>query len=132
MARFGITLKNTYGVSIPDLRKIARGIGKNHYLAQELWSSGIHEAKILASMIDDPKKVTDGQMERWVADFDSWVVCDQCCSNLLDKTDFAYQKAVEWSKRDEEFVKRAGFVLMATLAVHDKEAEDAAFLPFLP
>jgi 3-methyladenine DNA glycosylase AlkD len=132
MARFGIKLKNAYGVSIPNLRKIAKRIGKNHHLAQELWSSGVHEAKILASLIDEPKKVTNRQMERWVADFDSWAICDLCCSNLLDKTDSAYQKAIEWSERDEEFVKRAGFVLMAALAIHDKKAEDAAFLQFLP
>jgi len=83
-------------------------------------------------MIDDPKEVTEVQMERWVKDFDSWDICDQCCSNLFDKTDLAYQKAVEWSAREEEFVKRAGFVLMAALAVHDKKAEDEAFLQFLP
>jgi 3-methyladenine DNA glycosylase AlkD len=132
MARFGINPENTYGVSIPNLRQIAKELGTDHHLAQELWSSGIHEAKILASMIDDPEEVIEVQMERWVKDFDSWDICDQCCSNLFDKTDLAYQKAVEWSARDEEFVKRAGFVLMATLAVHDKKAEDRAFLQFLP
>jgi 3-methyladenine DNA glycosylase AlkD len=132
MARFGIIPENTYGVSIPNLRKIAKELGTDHHLAQELWLSGIHEAKILASMIDDPEEVTEVQMERWVKDFDSWDICDQCCSNLFDKTDLAYQKAVEWSAREEEFVKRAGFVLMATLAVHDKKAEDETFLQFLP
>jgi len=132
MARFGINPENTYGVSIPNLRQIAKELGTDHHLAQELWSSGIHEAKILASMIDDPEEVTEVQMERWVKDFDSWDICDQCCSNLFDKTDLAYQKAVEWSAREEEFVKRAGFVLMAALAVHDKKAEDEAFLQFLP
>ena len=132
MARFGINPENTYGVSIPNLRKIAKELGTDHQLAQELWSSGVHEAKILASMIDDPEEVTEVQMERWVKGFDSWDVCDQCCSNLFDKTALAYQKAIEWSAREEEFVKRAGFVLMATLAVHDKKAEDRAFLQFLP
>jgi 3-methyladenine DNA glycosylase AlkD len=132
MARFGINPENTYGISIPNLRKIAKELGTDHHLAQELWSSGIHEAKILASMIDDPKEVTGVQMERWVKDFDSWDICDQCCSNLFDKTDLAYQKAIDWSAREEEFVKRAGFVLMAALAVHDKKAEDRAFLQFLP
>ncbi len=131
MARFGINPSNTYGVSIPNLRKIAREAGKNHLLAQQLWSSGIHEARILASMIDIPENVTEEQMENWVDDFDSWDVCDQCCSNLFDKTEFAYQKAVKWSKKDEEFVKRAGFVLMAVLAVHDKKAKDEEFLKFL-
>lgn len=132
MARFGINPENTYGVSIPNLRKIAKETDKNHKLARQLWTSGIHEAKILASMIDDPKMVTKEQMERWVKGFDSWDVCDQCCSNLFDKTDSAYQKAVEWSSRDEEFVKRAGFVLMACLAVHDKKADDKQFEKFLP
>jgi len=132
MARFGINPENTYGVSVPNLRMMAKEISRNHVLAQQLWSSGIHEARILASMIDVPEKVTEKQMETWVKDFASWDVCDQCCSNLFDKTEFAYQKAVEWSKRNEEFVKRAGFVLMATLSVHDKKANDAEFLKFLP
>ncbi len=102
MARFGINPRNTYGVSIPALRKIARETGKDHALAQKLWQSGIHEARILAGMIDEPEKVTEEQMESWAMDFDSWDVCDQVCSNLFDKTDFAYQKAHEWSGRKEE------------------------------
>jgi 3-methyladenine DNA glycosylase AlkD len=132
MARFGINPKNTYGVSIPVLRKMAKEIGKNHLLAQKLWSSGVHEARILAGMIDFSEEVTEKQMERWVRDFDSWGVCDQACSNLFDRTKFAHKKVLDWSKRREEFVKRAGFVLMATLAVHDKEARDRDFLKFLP
>jgi 3-methyladenine DNA glycosylase AlkD len=132
MARFGINPKNTYGVSIPVLRKMAKEIGKNHLLAQKLWSSGVHEARILAGMIDFSEEVTEKQMERWVRDFDSWGVCDQVCSNLFDRAKFAHKKVLDWSKRREEFVKRAGFVLMATLAVHDKEAGDKDFLKFLP
>ena len=132
MARFGINPRNTLGVSIPQLRGIARHAGKDHRLARELWASGIHEARILAALVDDPARVTEAQMERWVKDFDSWDVCDQVCSNLFDKTAYAHRKAVAWSKRDEEFVKRAGFVLMAALAVHDKSAPDAAFRKFLP
>jgi 3-methyladenine DNA glycosylase AlkD len=132
MARFGINPENTYGISIPNLRRMAKEIGKNHRLAQELWDSGIHEARILAGMIDEPESVTKKQMEDWVKDFDSWDVCDQVCMNLFEKTGFAYQKAVEWSKRDEEFVKRAGFVMMARLAVSDKKAEDKMFLKFFP
>jgi len=132
MARFGINPENTYGISIPVLRKMAREIGRDHTLAQELWSSGVHEARILASMIDDPRLVTEEQMERWTAGFDSWDVCDQCCGNLFDKTTLAYRKAVEWAARDAEFVKRAGFALMAWLAFHDKRAPDEAFLEFLP
>jgi 3-methyladenine DNA glycosylase AlkD len=132
MERFGISTKNTYGVSIPDLRKMAKAIGKDHRLAERLWDSEIHEARILASIVDEPTSVTEEQMEKWVRDFDSWDVCDQCCSNLFDKTEFSYKKAVEWSRRDEEFVKRAGFVLMACLAVHDKKNGDDEFLKFLP
>jgi len=132
MARFGINPKNTYGVSIPNLRAMAKEIGKKHSLAQQLWLSGVHEARILAGMIDDPEMVTEEQMESWVKDFDSWDVCDQCCSNIFDKTKFAHRKAVEWSKRNEEYVKRAGFVLMAALAVHDKTAKNEEFLKFLP
>ena len=132
MARFGINPENTYGVSLPSLRKIARETGKDHVLALKLWTSGIHEARLLASMVDEPEMVTEAQMESWVKDFDSWDVCDQCCSNLFDKSKLAYQKASEWSRREEEFVKRAGFVLMATLAVHDKKASDEDFLKFLP
>jgi len=132
MARFGINPDNTYGISIPALRKMARDIGKDHTLAQQFWQSGIHEARILAGMIDEPEKVTGEQMEEWATEFDSWDVCDQVCSNLFDKTEFAYQKAHEWSRRKEEFVKRAGFVLMAALSVHDKRAGDEKFMEFLP
>ncbi|MFC1928870.1 DNA alkylation repair protein [Chloroflexota bacterium] len=132
MARFGINPENTFGVSVPNLRKTAKEIGIDHALAQQLWASGIHEARILASMIDDPKMVTGEQMESWVQDFDSWDVCDQCCMNLFDKTSLAYGKAVEWSAREEEFVKRASFAMMACLAWHDKKADDKQFEPFFP
>jgi 3-methyladenine DNA glycosylase AlkD len=111
---------------------LAKKIGKNHVIARDLWRSGVHEARILACLIDDPRLVTQRQMEKWVADFDSWDVCDQCCSNLFDKTPHAYGKAAEWSLRGEEYVRRAGFVLMAALAVHDKRAEDSDFEAFLP
>ena len=132
MTHFGINTKNSLGVSVPVLRRMAKEIGKDHALAQQLWASGIHEACILASMVDKPGMVTEVQMESWVRDFDSWDVCDLCCSHLFDKTQFAYQKAEAWSKREEEFVKRAGFVLMAALAVHDKAAADEKFLEFIP
>ena len=132
MSRFGINPENTYGVSIPNLRKIAKESGKNHVLAQELWASGIHEAKILASMIDDPKEVIEEQMEVWVRGFDSWDVCDQVCMNLFDKVPLAWQKVSEWAEREEEFVKRAAFALIAWLAWHDKEAADSAFERYLP
>ncbi len=132
MARFGINPENTYGVSIPALRKIAKETGQDHALVEQLWASGIHEARLLATFIDRPEMVTEVQMESWVSDFDSWDVCDQCCGNLFDRTEFAHRKAIEWSEREEEFVKRAGFVLMATLSVHDKKAGDEAFIKFLP
>ncbi len=131
MARYGITPKRAYGISIPDLRKLAREIGKNHLLAQELWDIDTRETRILATMISEPEKVTEEQMENWVKDFDYWEICDQCCANLFTKTRFAYRKAVEWSSRDEEFVKRAGFVLMARLALADKKASDEIFEEFL-
>jgi len=132
MARFGINPENTYGVSIPKLRDIAKRVGKDHMLAEQLWASGIHEARILACMIDDPRMVTEEQLDRWVKDFDSWDVCDQCCGKLLDKTRFSYQKAIVWSRRSEEFVKRAGFVLMTQLCVHEKKADDGHFEQFFP
>ncbi len=132
MAKFGINVKNACGVAIPELRRLARHIGANHGLALDLWNSRAHEARILACYIDDPLRVTERQMEEWVADFDSWDVCDQVCSNLFDRTDFAHRKAMEWCRRDKEYVKRAGFVLMACLAVHDKRAGYAAFEKFFP
>jgi 3-methyladenine DNA glycosylase AlkD len=132
MARFGINPENTLGLTIPVLRAMKKAIGKNHDLALQLWDSGIHEARILASMVDDPKQVDEAQMERWVSDFDSWDVCDQVCSNLFQKTAYSNKKAVEWSGRDEAFVKRAGCVLMARIAVADKKAADETFIALLP
>lgn len=132
MVRFGINPRNLLGVNLPTLRKLGREIGKDHRLALALWDSGIHEAMILASLIDDPAMVTEAQMERWVVGFDSWGVCDQVIGNLFDKTPYAYTKAVQWAEREEEFVKRAGYVMMATLAVHDKKASDKTFVKFFP
>jgi 3-methyladenine DNA glycosylase AlkD len=132
MSKFGINPQNTLGVSIPNLRRIAKQAGRDHRLARDLWKSGIHEARILAAFVDDPARVTQAQMESWVKDFDSWDVCDQVCCNLFDQTPFAQRQALAWARRDEEFVRRAGFVLMAALAWHDKSAKDAVFLKFLP
>jgi 3-methyladenine DNA glycosylase AlkD len=132
MVRFGISSKNTLGISIYVLRPLAKQIGKNHKLALELWDSGIHEARILAGYIDEPDKVTEKQMKKWVADFDSWDVCDQVCSSLFDRTPFVWQKLEEFTQRKEEFVKRTGFALMACLAVHDKNAQDKDFIKLLP
>lgn len=132
MARFGINPKNTYGVQVFKLRAIAKEAGKNHELAELLWSSGIHEARIIAAYVEDPKTMAEAQMEKWALDFDSWDVCDQVCSNLFDRTEFAWKKAVEWSGRKEEFIKRAGFVIMAALASHDKKSPDSRFIELLP
>jgi 3-methyladenine DNA glycosylase AlkD len=132
MARFGINHMKRYGVRMPELRRIAKNTGKNHELAEKLWNEGYGETKILASLIDDPDKVTEAQMEKWVLDFDSWDVCDQCCMNLFRKTPFAYKKIFEWSRSEHEFVKRAAFTLIAVLAVHDKQAPDDRFEQFFP
>jgi 3-methyladenine DNA glycosylase AlkD len=130
MVHFAIKTDNALGVSAPRMRKLAKEIGTDHKLALELWESGIHEARIVAALIDDPKQVTKSQMSNWVRQFDNWGVCDTCCCVLFDKTPFAWDKAIEWPQRKEEFVKRAGFVLMAALAVHDKKSPDRKFLPF--
>jgi 3-methyladenine DNA glycosylase AlkD len=132
MVRYGINTRDALGISIYTLRDIAKEIGTDHTLALELWESGVHEARILASIVDDPSQVTEAQMEHWVREFDSWDVCDQVTGNLFDKTPFAYLKAAEWSRREEEFVKRAGFAVMAALAVQDKQASDEALTAFLP
>ena len=131
MARAGINPESAYGISIPNLRKIAKDVGKNHDLAMQLWETGIHEARILATMTDEPKQVTETQIDDWTRDFNSWDVCDQCCNNLFRKTIFAHAKTVELSSREEEFVKRTGFVLMACLSVHDKKADDDTFMNYL-
>jgi len=132
MARFGVRVAKALGVSAPNLRRLAKEIGKDHNLAAKLWKTGIHDAKILATLIDDPAKVTVPQMERWAKDFDSWAVCDAACGCLFDRTPYAWDKAVEWTGREPEYVKRAGFVLMASLAVHDKKAPDERFEAFVP
>lgn len=132
MARFGINTTRAYGVPVPELRRLAKHIGTNQRLSLELWDTRVHEARILAAYLGDSKKVTERQLERWVSGFDSWDVCDQVCGNLFDKTDFAHRKALEWSRRKEEYVKRAGFAMMATLAVHDTRAGFSSFEKFFP
>lgn len=132
MARYGIDTSKALGITIVDLRKLAKSIPKNHNIALDLWKTDILEARFLASMIDKPEEVTEKQMEEWVLDFNSWDICDQTCNNLFKKTSFAHSKAIEWATREEEFVKRAGFTLMATLAVGDKKAENTCFEKFFP
>lgn len=130
MARFGICTDRTLGVSMPTLRNLAKEIGKSHELAVFLWNYGIHEARILASLVDEVEKVTESQMEQWVADFDSWDVCDQVCLNLFWRVDQAHEKAKSWSLREREFERRVGFALMAVLAIKDKTARDKDFEAF--
>jgi 3-methyladenine DNA glycosylase AlkD len=137
MARFGINPKRALGISVNHLRKMAREIrlaekdcAARHNLALALWNSRIHEAQILASIIDEPALVSEAQMEAWAADFDSWDLVDQCCGNLFDKTRYGCMKALEWSEREEEFVRRAGFSLMASIASHRKDMPDRDFEPF--
>jgi 3-methyladenine DNA glycosylase AlkD len=132
MARFGMTSHRRLGVSVPNMRKIAKESGNDHNLALELWKTGIPEAMIIASMIDEPEKLTETQMEDWVKDISSWDVCDQVCMNLFDKNPLAWKKIIDWSGREEEFVKRAAFALIACLAVHDKTAEDEKFIKLFP
>jgi len=131
MARFGVHVEKAHGISMPVLRKLAKEIGTDHRLAQQLWASGIHEARILAGLVDDPAKVTAKQMERWARDFNAWDVVDGSCCHLFVFARPAWRKAVEWARREPEFVRRAGFALMACLAVHDKEASDARFVRLL-
>jgi len=121
-----------FGIPIPELRKIAKQIGKNHGLALKLWDSRIHEARILAGYIEEPEKITEKQFEKWVKDFDSWDVVDQVCSSCLDKTKFIIDKIFELSKRKEEFTKRTAFTLICCLTVHDKKMTDKEFLKFFP
>jgi 3-methyladenine DNA glycosylase AlkD len=143
MARFGISSEGTLGVSVPTLRTLAGDIKREtgrdaggrearHELAADLWATAVHEARILAALVDVPALVSAQQMDEWASQIDSWDICDQVCSNLFDKTPYAYEKAYRWAEEDPEFVKRAGFVLMAVLAVHDKQADDARFLEMLP
>lgn len=132
MARYGIVTENRLGVSVPDMRRLAKELGKDHGLALQLWKTGVQEARIMAALIDDAHAVNEEQMEEWVKDFNSWDVCDQVCMNLFDKTPHAWKKVRDWSAREEEFVRRAAFSLIACLAWHDKKADDKMFVDLLP
>jgi len=133
MARYGIeTEDRVVGVSVGDLKSLAKKLGKDHALAAALWKSDVYEARMLATFVDDPSLVTLRQMNAWAADFDNWAVCDTACFHLFDRTPLAWDKAKAWSSSPREFVKRAGFALMACLAAHDKAAADGRFLAFLP
>jgi 3-methyladenine DNA glycosylase AlkD len=132
MARYGIATEKRLGVKVPEMRRIAKRVGQDHQLAQELWRSGIAEGRIVASMVDVPAEVTTQQMDAWVRDFNSWDICDQVCMNLFDKTPLAWQKARDWSTREPEFQKRAAYALIACLASHDKDAPDEQFIDLIP
>ena len=132
MARYGISTAGTLGVPVVEIRRLARQAGRSHALAAELWASGVHEARILATIVDQPALVTRRQMNQWARDFDSWDVCDQACLNLFRYTPFAWTMAAEWSGAKREFVRRAGFALMAGLAVKAKDASDEQFEALLP
>lgn len=132
MARFGLTSKNTLGVSVADLRRLAKNIGHNHDLALALWDTAVYEARVLTAFIDEPARVTPAQMDRCCRDFDSWGICDALCFHLFDKTPHAWKKITKWSDARAEFVKRASFALLAGIAVHDKAAPDKPFLDSFP
>ena len=131
MAKYGMTVEQRLGVSVPDMRKLAKEIGRDHKLALDLWRTGIAEARIVAAMVGDPDKLTEEQMEDWVKGINSWDVCDQVCMNLFEKNQLAWKKIVDWSEREEEFVKRTAFSLIACLAWHDKKASDEKFVELL-
>ncbi|MGW8227152.1 MAG: DNA alkylation repair protein [Anaerolineales bacterium] len=132
MARFAIVGEQRMGVSVPDMRKIAKSIGKNHRLALDLWDTGVPEAMIVAGMVAEAEKLTEEQMEDWVVNINSWDICDQVCMNLFEKTPLAEKKIIDWSAREEEFVKRAAYALIACLAWHDKSAGDDEFTKYFP
>ena len=132
MARFGINIERRLGLSIPQLRRLAKTLGRDHGLALALWDSGIPDAQILAGFIADPARITSRQMDAWVKDMHSWDVCDQVCGSAFLGSALAWRKVAAWATRRDEFVRRAAFALLATLAVHDKAADDARFIAALP
>ncbi len=132
LSHFGVNVDQRLGLSVPEIRAIAKKIKPDHQLAKELWESGIKEARLLAGMIEAPSQVTDKQLEDWVKDFDSWDVCDLVCNDLIKRTPFAWDKVYAWSQREEEYVKRAAFALLASLSIHDKQANDQKFMETFP
>jgi 3-methyladenine DNA glycosylase AlkD len=132
MAGYGLPSDNAFGVSVSDIHVLAKKLGRNHLLASALWKTGCYEARMLACFVDEPGRVTPGQMDRWCRDFDNWGICDTACFHLFDRTPFAWEKARHWSTSPSEFIKRAAYALMASLVAHDKAASDAQFLALLP
>ncbi|MBM4195318.1 MAG: DNA alkylation repair protein, partial [Gemmatimonadetes bacterium] len=127
MARYGIGDETALGVQVNVLRAMAKRIGRDHALALALWKTGVYEARMLATLVDEPEKVTLAQMDSWCRDFDTWALCDTACFSLWDQTPHAWTKVRAWAPRKEEFVRRAAFALIASLSVHDKKAPDAPF-----
>lgn len=132
MAHFGIRVEKAFGVRVSTLRKMAKEIGRDHQLAEALWASGYHEARILACLVDEAGDISEAQMDAWIKDFDSWDLCDTCTGSLFDRHPQAYEKAMEWSQLESEFERRAGFAMMAWLALHDKKEADLRFEEFFP
>jgi 3-methyladenine DNA glycosylase AlkD len=130
--RYAIHAKQSFGVSVANIRLLAREIGTDHALAIELWKTGWYEARMLTSFVADPELVTPSQMDAWAKDFDNWAICDTVCFHLFDKTLHAFTKIKKWSKRTPEFERRAAFALVASVALHDKKAPDQLFLACLP
>lgn len=132
MAHYGMSAEGRLGISVPEMRKLAKQLGKHHQLALDLWSTGIPEAQIVAGMVAEPEKLTEDQMEDWVKDINSWDVCDQVSMNLFEKSPLVWRKILDWSEREEEFVKRCAYALIACLAWHDKKAGDDRFIQLMP
>ena len=132
LPRYGINAKHAFGVSVANIRQLAKVLGRNHELALALWETGCYEARMLTAFVAEPKRITPAQMDRWCRDFDNWGICDTLCFHLFDRTPHAYRKAEQWAKRRDEFVKRAAFALMASLALHDKKASDDCFAKWFP
>ena len=128
MARYGIVATKVFEVSVANIRVLAKQMGRDHALADELWRTGWYEARLLAAFLDEPKLVTPGQMGRWAGEFENWADCDTVCFHLFDKTPHAFAKIDQWASDEREFVRRAAFALLASVALHDKKAEDAPFL----
>lgn len=132
LARFGITASKAFGVSMSNMQRLAKHLGRSHELAAALWDTGWYEARMLTSFVDEPARVTAAQMDRWCRDFDNWGICDTLCFHLFDRTPHAWPKVAQWSNKRDEFGKRAAFALLASLAGHDKSAGDKPFVESLP
>ena len=132
LPRYGINAPKAFGVSVANLHKLAKIVGRNHEFALALWETGWYEARMLAALVDEPERVTPSQMDKWCRDFDNWGICDTVCFHLFDRVPHAYGKVEQWARRRDEFVRRGAFALMASLALHDKQASDENFTKWFP